>query len=314
MAAGAALIIGALASLASQAMADTSQPDQINPLTDQRYQDLQNMMSQYQPQFNALSGEAQQSRQAQQGTARKSEQLGSQAETLRQASPNAWFGQYMENIEEYKNVAEEVSRLSTEQLGRDISTQQAIDMEQALRAAGDATAGQGFSGAAQAAAGQSAGQVIGQAGLARQQAATDVFNQTFQNMAGQGQQLAFQDQQMQFNNALQQLGVALQGQGQAGSLFGQAGQQAIGQQSNIANLINAIQGNIQDISQPVYSRPEVNNKYSGVGANIAAIGQGIDSAGEFNFDGMFDSGFSGLGSKYGKAGSMYDPTIGKVVN
>lgn len=270
-------IVGALSNIISSATTKGQQPDQINPLTDQRLLDLQGMLAQYQPQVNALGGQAQGLRSQQTGAAAQGQRLASETEGLRQASPNEWFDQFLENTEEYKAVSQEVSALSQEVLGRDIRQQAERDMEQAMRVAGDATAGQGFSGAAAGAAGQAAGQVLGQAGLARQQLASDTFNQTFNNLAGQGQQLAFQDQQMQFQNALSQLGQAMQGQFGASDAFGGAANNALNQQGNLISMLNQIQSGIQDITQPVYSAPTYTNKFAGVGNNIAAIGQSIDA-------------------------------------
>jgi hypothetical protein len=95
-------------------------------------------------------------------------------------------------------------------------------------------------------------------------------------MAGQGQGIAFQDQQMQFNNALQALGQAMNGQFGASQAYGNAGNGAVAQQTNLINLLNGIQGNIQDITQPVYSRPNINNPYGGIGSSLASLGQYID--------------------------------------
>lgn len=269
--------VGGLMNIFSSLFSKEQQPEQINPLTDQRLLDLQSLLAQYQPQVNTLGGEAQGLRNQQAGAASEGQKLADQSADVRGPSANAWFEQFMDNTDEYKAVAAEVSAMSQEVLGRDITRQAKIDLEQATRAAGDATAGQGFSGAAAGAAGQAAGQVLGQAGLARQQLASDSFNNTFNNLAGQGQGLAFQDQQMQFNNTLQALGQAMQGQFGASNAFGGAAGNALSQQGNLIQMLQSIQGNIQDITQPVYSSPTYTNKLAGVGNNLAAIGQSVDA-------------------------------------
>ena len=269
--------IGGLVNLLSPLFTSGQQPDQINPLTDQRLADLQAMLGQYQPQFNNLGGQAQSLRGRQAGAAQEGQRLAEQSANVKGPSANAWFDQFLENIPEYQAISADVSRISQEVLGRDIREQANRDMEQAVRAAGDATAGQGFSGAAAAATGQAAGNVMGQAGLARQQLASDTFNNTFGSLAGQGQNIAFQDQQMQFNNALQSLGQAMQGQFGASNAFGGAASNAVGAQANLGSLINMLQGNIQDITQPVYSSPTYTNRFAGAGNSIAAIGEAYDA-------------------------------------
>ena len=269
--------VGALMNIITPLLTQGEQPGQINPETEQRLQQLQEMLGQLQPQVNALGGQAQSLRSQQTDAANKGQRYADDSADVQGPGENDWFSQFLGNIPEYTAVAKEVSAISQQTLGRDITAQSQRDLEGAMRAAGDATAGQGFSGAASAAAGQAAGQVLGQAGLERQKLASDTFNNTFQNFAGQGQQLAFQDQQMQFQNALQALGQAMGGQFGASNAFGGAANNALSEQSNLVNLINGIQGNIQDITQPVYSSPSYTNKFSGVGNNIAALGQSFEA-------------------------------------
>lgn len=270
--------VGAGVNLLSPLFAREQQPEQINPQTEQRLSDLMAMVSQYEPQINALSGQAEAIRAQQAGVGQKAGDIAQQAEDLRPPSPNAWFDQYLANVPEYLNVAQEVSRRATETLGREIGEQMERDMGIAIRRAGDATAGQGFSGAAAAAAGGAAGQVLGQANLAREQAAADIFNQTTQNQLGQGQQLAYQDQQMQFQNALSQLQAALGGVGVQGQALGQQAAGVGQQQANLSSLLGAAQSGIQDITQPVYSSPSYVNPMGGAGNAIAAIGQFLGAA------------------------------------
>lgn len=267
---------GGLMNLLSPLFNRSQLPQQINPLTDQRLQDLLAQLGQAQGQYNTLGGEATTSRDSQNRVASTIGKTSNDVRNLTQPSPNAWFEQYLGNVPEYQQVAKQVSEMSMSQYGRDLAEQTNRQMEQALRAAGDATAGQGFSGAAAQAAGQAAGNVLGQAGLQRSQMAADIFNKTFNNQAGQGQQLAFNDQQMQFQNALEKLTTALQGYTRQGSLLGQAGGQALGQQSNLGAIINALQGNVQDITQPVYATPQTSNAFSGAGDALASMGQYIE--------------------------------------
>lgn len=268
--------VGAGVNLLSGFLGKKEQPEQINPLTDQRLKDLLAQLGQAQGQYNTLGAEAGGIRNQQQTVAGNAGRVASKAENLTQASPNAWFEQYLGNVPEYQAIAKEVSEMSMSQYGRDIAEQTNIRMEQAMKAAGDATAGQGFSGAAAASAGQAAAGVVGQAGLQQGQMAADIFNQTFNQQAGAGQNLAFQDQQMQHQNALNQLGTALQGYQAQGGILGSAGNNAVQSQGNLGAIINALQGNVQDITQPVYSSPTITNQFAGAGDAIGAMGQFIE--------------------------------------
>lgn len=268
--------VGAGVNLLSGFLGKKEQPEQINPLTDQRLKDLIAQLGQAQGQYNTLGAEAGGIRNQQQTVAGNAGRVANKAENLTQASPNAWFEQYLGNIPEYQDIAKEVSEMSMSQYGRDIAEQTNIQMEQALKAAGDATAGQGFSGAAAASAGQAAAGVVGQAGLQQSQMAADIFNQTFNQQAGAGQNLAFQDQQMQHQNALNQLSTALGGYQAQGSILGSAGNNAVQSQGNLGAIINALQGNVQDITQPMYSTPTITNPLAGAGNAIGAMGQFIE--------------------------------------
>ncbi len=268
--------LGGLMNLLSPLFGKNQQPTNINPLTEQRLADLMQALGIRKEEFNQLGGEAASARNSQRGTASKAGNIAGKMENLQGPSPNAWFEQFLGNIPEYQAVASEVSRMSTEKFGRDIGEQTNLQMEQAMRAAGDATAGQGFSGAAASAAGQAAGSVLGESGLRQQEIAANSFNSTFNNLAGAGQGMAYQDQQAQFGNALQALSEALRGQQVSGSLFGQAGSQALQGQANVGGVMNTLQSGIQDITQPVYSSPTRVNPMAGAGNAIAGIGQFIE--------------------------------------
>jgi len=264
---------GGLMNLLGPLFNKKSTPDQINPLTDQRLQDLMAQLTQAQGQFNTLGGEAQASRTAQTRVAGRAGQAAQDAQNMARSSPNAWFEQYLGNVPEYQQVAKQVSEMSMEQYGRDLGEQTNLRMQEAMQAAGDAMAGQGFSGAAASAAGQAAGSVQAEAGLKQSEMAANVFSQTFNQQSQQGQQLAFQDQQMQFSNALDQLRTALGGYQAQGGMLAQSGAQAIGQQGNVGAQLGDINRNIQDITQPVYATPSTTNPLSGAGDALASIGQ-----------------------------------------
>jgi len=264
--------LGAGMNLLSPLFSKRQHSEQINPLTDQRLQELMAAMSQYEPQFNRLGGEAESARGAQRTAAGKVSNLADKAEQTRGPSANAWFDQFLENVPEYQAVAEEVSRQATSRLGRDITERGRILQEQSIRAAQEATAGQGFSGAAAQAVGQAASAPIADASIQADQMAADIYNQTFQNLGGQGQNIAYQDQQMQFQNALTALAQAMQGQQIGANIQGNVGQQALGQQQNVGSYMSQLQSNIQDITQPVYSQGQTVNPLGDVGNSLGALG------------------------------------------
>lgn len=240
---------------------------QVNPLTDDFYAQLQNALATQQQQ--QVSANLRANRVADRLGSLSSQQQRTAGEigNLQGPDANAFFDQWLQNIPEYQNIAQQTADQATTQLGRNIQEQGQLQTQQALDAVAQKFAGQGFSGAAAQAAGQAASGIAGQnqANLSNQFA--QILGNTFNQQAGLGQNLAMQGQQNKFMNSLNALSQQLAGQQSAAGTLGAQGSIYNNQANQASNMLANIYGQLGGISDPVYTKPTTQN----TGADLTAI-------------------------------------------
>lgn len=277
--------------------------EQVNPYTDQFYQQLMQSLAQSQNAQQAGLDRSTAAQSKQTGIANDMGQTVDQMGNLQQPEAMDWFNNWLGAVPEYQRIAQQAGEQFTETAGRSIQEQGRLNQAQAMTDAAAQFAGQNaFSGAAASAVGQAAAKPLAdaQAQLTGQQA--NIASQTFNQQAGQGQGLAFQGTQNEFNNALQALTQALQGQQLQAGVFGQQAGMGLTEANMAMQQGNNILAQQGQIAQPVYQQQQGSDP-------LAIISQLLQGAG--GVSDMFGPG-QGMPSNYGNhnyGGNNYTPQM-----
>jgi hypothetical protein len=272
-------LLGTGGSLIGSLFGQQQQPEQINPYTADFMTQLQSLMSQYQGGADKAQVGVDQAQSQQQRIASQMGGVTQDIGGLKGPAPNAFMDQFISNIPGYREIAQKTAEDAMRIGGRSIQEQGDLASQRGAQNAARATpAGAGFSGAQAQAVGQGAGNPLADALNQIAQMSAGSYNNTFNQLAGQGQGLAFQGQQAGFQNALGTLQAQLQGLGMEGSLQSQLAGQGINQ---VGQQLQGFQGALGQYGQnagPVYSTPSTYNP-------MAPLSQALGTAGQM-FSGM----------------------------
>ena len=230
----------------------------LNPYTDDQLAALKKQIAEAMSQYQSGQNQAQQIQGQVQGTEAQMNQVADEAKNLEGPGANEWFTQWLKDVPGYQQVAEQVAQQSTENLNRSIEEQTRLETQKAMSEAMNQFAGNGYSGAAQAALGQAAALPMAQAMAQMNQTKAGIQSNTFNQLAGQGQNLSFQGKQNEFSNAMESLMQALQGYGQVNN--SQLGRLSGTYQNlgNISNRMNNLNANLTQISDPQFQTQDSN--------------------------------------------------------
>jgi hypothetical protein len=257
-------VASALSSLLAPLFQGSPTTQNINPYTEEMMTTLRAALAEAQAR---QSGYANQAEDAAQRVGERGEQVGRVADQIADVdkpSANAWFDQWLGNIPEYEQIAQNFAQKSTDQLGNNLNRQAELQTQQALEQVSQQFQGQGFSGAAMQAAGQGAAAPIAaaQSQLAGQQAniAQGIFNQ----LSGQGQSLAQQGQQNEFQNAIQALTQQMAGYSTAGQNSAQQGQTYSSLAGQQGSQIQQLLGSLAGMGDPLMQTQQPRNLMSDI--------------------------------------------------
>lgn len=267
-----ALVQGGLG-IASNFTQQEVQPENINPLTSQYYSDLLRQIAQLQSNLQGRQQGIDQAIASQQQTAGQAQRVAGDIEGMDTPDPNAWFQQFLGNVPEYQQIAQQAAEQATTLAGRGGQEQAEMLAQQAARQAAGAFAGSGQSGAARGAATEAALAPLADFQQRMAQTQANTFSSGLQQLLGQGQGLAQQSQQQAFANQLSALSQALGGLQTAGGLYGQAGQQALGNANLTAGLLQQALGNQAAMAEPVYSTPDYYNPLDRATSTVGLLSQ-----------------------------------------
>lgn len=281
-------------------------PEQINPLTDQYYQQVLNELGNWN---NKQSGAIQDVKYDQSGVRRQAnaaQNIQKQQANVNAPGANDWFDAFMEEqLPGYREEAAKAAEMAT----RGGSAGQAERAQELSRQAAQNAAaqfgGRGmFSGAANEAVGQGAANPLAAYQNQMGQDYQNAFMGAYQPLASQGQQLAYRGQQDAFNNTMNQLGQQLNSAQVAGNMFGNSAN--IG--TNLANLFGQRAQGAEswrnDVAQPFYATPSYQPNA------LSTFGQGLTNFGYFG-SGLSDNP-SGAKKTNGKSYGRKDQPTGVV--
>lgn len=250
-------------------------PTQINPLTDQYYQDVLRELGMWNSKQAGADAEAGRARSQMGATAGR---IGSLADNMAGVSkPGAldWFDDYMdEQVPGYMDMATQVAERATRG-GMEAQQQRAnrVSEEAGRMVAQQLGPGAMFSGAGQAAVGEGIATPLRDYEAQLGDAYQNAFMNAYTPLAGQGQALGAQGKQNEFQNAMNQLSSMISGQQAMGNLFGNVGQQALGQSQLYGQRAQGAEQSRHDIAQPFYASPNMSpNMGQQIGSNLANLG------------------------------------------
>jgi len=231
----------------------------INPYTEQIMQDFYRQLAEAKSQYEAQIAQGNRATQEMSGTANQMGNIANEAKNLEGPGANEWYDQWLQNVPGYQEIAKNLAESSTQNLGRSVDEQVALDTQRAMTEAMNQFAGQNaYSGAAQAALGQAVAQPMANARVQMNANKAGIESNAFNQMAGQGQGLSFQGKQNEFTNALQTLMSALEGYGQkAGVQAQQAGNYLQG--AGIAgNMVSGLNSSLGQMGTPLMQTQDTN--------------------------------------------------------
>jgi hypothetical protein len=233
-------------------------PQQINPLTDQYYQDVLQELSRWNQQQGMYQQQADQARQRLGAQGNIAEDIRDRQGNVNVPGANDWFYDFMdEQVPGYREEAQQVAEMATRGGSAGQAARAQVLSEQAARNAANQMAAQGgtYSGAGAKAVAEGAAGPLAAYQDALGQQYQNAFMGAYTPLASQGQSLAYQGQQDNFQNTMNQLGQMLSSTQLAGNMYGNAMNGA----QNSANLAGQrAQGAEQwrnDVAQPFYATP-----------------------------------------------------------
>lgn len=251
-------------------------PTQINPLTDQYYQDILGELSNWNSQQSGAMANAETARGRVEGSAKQAEDIRNRQGNVNAPGADDWFDDFMEEqIPGYRAQAQAAAEMATRGGSAGQAERAQKLSEDAARTVAGQFAGSGgmFSGGMGEAVGQGAANPIAdyQNQLGNQY--QNAFMGAYTPLAGQGQSLAYQGQQDAFSNAMNQLAQQLQSTQLAGNMYGNSMGGALNAGQLYGSRAQGAEANRHDVAQPVWASPTQSPNA------MATFGQGLSNLG-----------------------------------
>ena len=227
----------------------------VNPFTQQIMQQLQDAISTGNIDQSQLQALANQSQGRASDAARNAQSTGNEIKNLSQPGANDWWEQWEQNVPEYQQIALNFADEATTDLGASLQDQARLQTSEALSAVANQFGGSSFSGAASKAAGKGAALPIAGAQAQLQGARSQLAGNTFNNLAGAGQQISAQSVQNQFENALSALSTSMQGDLGAADIFTTQGSSFQGGANSQGNQITSLLASLGAMGTPQIQAP-----------------------------------------------------------
>lgn len=229
--------------------------DQVNQYTEQQIAALQQAQAQAMAQYNAQQQQAQQFTNQLGGVGRDIQGTTQELGQVNQPGAMDWFDNWLGSVPGYQQIASSLAQSATQDLGRSIDEQVALDTQQAMTQAMNQFAGQGaYSGAAQASLGQAVAQPLAQARTQLTGQKAGIESGAFQNLAGQGAGLSAQGTQNEFANAMANLTSQLQGLNMQGGVIANQANQASQSAGQSAGLAANAQSQLSQFADPIFQQ------------------------------------------------------------